>query len=105
MPFPAEVWAIAERLQRSLAPESIHLFGSYARGDSGPDSDVDLLAVVAKSDQSRYQRSLAARCAVSDVRVPKDIIVMTHQEWEAELRVPSSLASTVLREGVVLHGS
>jgi hypothetical protein len=31
-------------------------------------------------------------------------MVLTRQEWEADQRVVCSLASTVLREGILLHG-
>jgi predicted nucleotidyltransferase len=94
---------IATRLVRDFGAESVWLFGSLARGDAGPDSDMDILAIVPFSNQSRYRRAVAARAVVSDVRIPKDIVVLTRHEWEKELKVPSSLSSTVLREGIPLH--
>jgi predicted nucleotidyltransferase len=99
----AAVQLIAYRLFRDFGAEAVWLFGSQARGDAGPDSDMDFLAVVPFSSQSRYRRAVAARAVVSSVRVPKDIVVLTHDEWEKELKVPSSLANTVLREGIPLH--
>ena len=38
---------IVERIVESVQPEKIILFGSAARGEMGPDSDVDLLVVKA----------------------------------------------------------
>ena len=41
--------AIAEMVRRIVAqfnPDKIILFGSHARGEAGPDSDVDLLVVM-----------------------------------------------------------
>lgn len=95
--------AIAERLRRELPAEEVWLFGSQARGDAGPDRDLDLLAVMAGSLQTRYERAVTARRLVSDISVSKDIVVLTRKEWEKDLRVPSSLSSTVQREGIPLH--
>lgn len=79
---------------------AVWLFGSQARGDAGPDSDVDLLAIVKHSPLSRYQRAVRARKATQGVRVPKDILVLTQEEWDRGLRAPCSLPSTVTREGI-----
>ena len=37
---------LAQRIVREFDPDKIILFGSYARGTAGPDSDVDLLVVL-----------------------------------------------------------
>gem|GEM_PF-485048 len=103
--IPAAALTIAQRLSASLDPDRIWLFGSHARGDATPDSDLDFLVVIPQSADSRYRRAVKARALVTELRVPKDIIVLTREEWTNELRVPSSLASTVLREGVSLYGS
>ena len=42
---------IIERLVAVLNPLRIYLFGSRARGDSGPNSDYDLLLVVERLDE------------------------------------------------------
>lgn len=102
--LPGEVALIARRLGEALHADAIWLYGSYARGDAGPDSDLDFLVVVPESGQSRYDRALEARRLVGDIPVPKDILVLTRREWEAGQQVVSSLASTVRREGVLLRG-
>ena len=38
-------FAVAEVVQRSVAPARVILFGSRARGDHRPDSDIDLLVI------------------------------------------------------------
>ena len=102
--LPKEAFAIADRLRRGLAAEHVYLFGSHARGEGTADSDLDFLVVVADSTQSRYERAVQARKLVLDVHFPKDIIVLTRREWEADLTVVCSLASAVLREGIDLDG-
>jgi uncharacterized protein len=93
---------IAERLKRHLQAESVYLFGSHARGDSGPDSDLDIAVIVPESVESRYRRSVQARSFVGDIHVPKDIVVFTRHEWESERSVVCSLAATIQREGARL---
>lgn len=41
-----EIENLAKRIAREFDPDKIILFGSYARGTAGPDSDVDLLVVL-----------------------------------------------------------
>lgn len=85
-----------------MGAESVWLFGSHARNQAGPDSDLDLLAIVPSSSETRYRRAVTARKLIADVPGMADIIVLTEQEWQNELRVPSSLSSTVIREGIPL---
>lgn len=99
---PAEVQAIADRLE-PLQPQRIYLFGSHARGDAGPDSDLDFLVVVPNSAGSNYDRAVEAHRLAGDIVAPKDIVVLTRAEWEKQIRAPSSLCSTVLREGILIR--
>jgi predicted nucleotidyltransferase len=101
---PEVAHKIGALLESGLGAQAVYLFGSHARGDAGPDSDLDFLVVVPDSSQSRYFRSVQARRLVSDIPSPKDIIVLTRAEWDSETRVRSSLPGTVLREGIQLHG-
>jgi predicted nucleotidyltransferase len=100
---PDEARAIGQCLHRELAAERVYLFGSHARGDAGPDSDLDFLVVVPHSAQSRYERAVQAYRVLSRTDHPTEIVVLTRAEWEKEIKAPSSLGSTVLREGIALH--
>ena len=68
----------------SLAREKIILFGSYARGRPGPDSDVDLLIVMETRLRSREQRLEISR-ALSPRPFPLDIIVRSPQVLEERI--------------------
>lgn len=97
----------AEVVRRIVAvadPDRIILFGSRARGDHRPDSDVDLL-VVQESDEPRYARSGKLYTALA--RLPRevdvDIVVFTPREiWEWS-GVRQAFETTAVREGVVLY--
>ena len=51
---------MVRRIVEEFDPHKIVLFGSYARGLAGPDSDVDLLVVMPVRD-SRRQQTVAIR--------------------------------------------
>ncbi len=94
--------AIANRLLRELPAEEVWLFGSQARGDAGPDSDLDLLAVVEESEIPSYQRAREAHAIVADIRFPKDIIVLTRKEWLRQEHVVNTLPYVAKKEGRLL---
>lgn len=96
---------IAIRLGAELKADAVWLFGSAARGEMSTDSDIDLLVVVPESTEPRYRRAQRAQALVADIRVPKDVIVLTRAEWKQQMKVIASLASTVFREGKLLYGA
>lgn len=59
----------------------IGYFGSYARGDWGVGSDLDLVIVVEHSDLPFERRS--AEWDTTPLPVPADLLVYTLSEWEA----------------------
>ena len=94
---------MVRRLAAQLHPDRIYLFGSRARGEAGPNSDYDLLVVVASSDRPGYKRDQEAFRILKGLGVAKDVIVFTRDEFERKSNVVCSLAATVLREGQLLH--
>ena len=104
---PDEFALVTEALGRMLAvvqPERVVLFGSYARGEAGPDSDLDLL-VVSAFEGPRSRLALRILEALAPLPVSKDVFVLTPSEWSREQDVPGTLAYPAAREGVVLYES
>ena len=83
-------------------PQKIVLFGSRARGDSRPDSDLDLL-IIEDSELPRYRRSARYRRALCGLFPAKDVVVWTPDEVEEWCEVPNAFITTVLAEGKVLY--
>ncbi len=83
-------------------PERIILFGSYARGTAGPDSDVDLL-VVMNVRGSRRQKAVEIGAALHEVPLPKDIIVTTPEEFAWRKDTAGTIERPAAREGRVLY--
>ena len=78
-PILAEV---VRRLQELYHPEQIYLFGSTARGESGPDSDYDLMVVVADSTPVALRDSGRAYKAIWRLGVATDVLVWIHARAE-----------------------
>ena len=93
---------MVERIVRRFNPRRIILFGSVARGDAGPDSDVDLL-VVMPFKGSRRKKAIEIGVAVNDLPVPKDIVVTTPEEFEWRKDFVGTIERPAAREGRVLY--
>jgi len=78
-------WAHRLSLRR---PELVRLgyFGSYARGDWGVGSDLDLVIVVEAAAEPFERRS--AHWDTTNLPVPADVLVYTLQEWESLAAAP-----------------
>jgi predicted nucleotidyltransferase len=59
----------------------IGYFGSYARGDWGVGSDLDILIVVRAARAPFESRS--TEFDATELPVPADLLVYTREEWEA----------------------
>jgi hypothetical protein len=78
----------------------IGYFGSYARGDWGVGSDLDVLVVVEHADEPWERR--AAVWDATELPVPTDVFVYTAKEWEQRTAAPGFHA-TVMREVVWIY--
>ncbi len=96
---------IVRRLVEAYRPERIYLFGSVARGEAGPDSDYDLLVVVADDAPPGLRRSRLAYEALCGTGTAADVLVCTRSYFEARRHLRASLPGTVLREGRLLHAT
>src|SRR3989442_15805701 len=86
---------IVRRLIAAVDPDRIILFGSHARGDARPDSDVDLL-IVKDTDEPSYRRAIPAYRVLSGLGVAKDIIWRTPAEMEDWANVPTYVTTRAL---------
>src|SRR5208337_950790 len=90
------------RIVERFDPERIILFGSAARGNAGPDSDVDLL-VVMPVEGSRREKAVEIGVAVNDIPVPKDIVVTTPEDFEWRKEIVGTIERPAAREGRLVY--
>jgi predicted nucleotidyltransferase len=100
--FNQKINAMVRRIVERFNPLKIILFGSYARGNAGPDSDVDLLIVMPVRGSKR-KKAVEIGVALHDIKVAKDVIVVTPQEFEWRKDVIGTIEWPAAREGQVLY--
>jgi predicted nucleotidyltransferase len=76
---------IKDKIVSSIQPEKILMFGSYARGDSGQDSDLDLLVIKDSQQKNREIRREIDRL-LTGRRFGIDIIVRKPEEVAENLK-------------------
>jgi predicted nucleotidyltransferase len=97
---------MTRRLVEFYRPVRIYLFGSEARGEAGPDSDLDFLVVVPDDTPDQTMRSSEGYSRLTGFGMPKDVIPWRKSDFEARAAfVRASLPATVVREGRLLYES
>jgi predicted nucleotidyltransferase len=94
---------ITRRLVDYFHPERIYLFGSVARGDAGPDSDLDFGVVLPdNAPESLYLPGVHR--ALWGVGTAADVVRFPASDFDARARhVAASLPATIVREGRLLY--
>ena len=94
-------WAAREALNR---PDLLRVgyFGSYATGDWGVGSDVDLVAVVTTSARPFIARG--RDWDLTDLPVPAEILIYTEAEWQTVVARNDRFAKVVSTQVVWVAG-
>jgi len=93
---------IAAALAARPGVERVILFGSYARGDAGADSDLDLLVVVGQAE-SVFHAAADLRRAIRGCEYPVDLLVRTRSQIREYEEDGDFFFARVRREGRVLY--
>ena len=83
-------------------PLQVILFGSHARGEAGPDSDVDLLVVLPEVGDRR-ETAIQIRECLAHFPVAKDIVVTTPEEIARRGHIVGTVLRPALREGRTVY--
>jgi predicted nucleotidyltransferase len=110
----ADLWSVTLHLWRERArgldppPRSMAVYGSWARGEARPGSDVDVLVVLpsdlAEAAEDLYREQVSSWCAYAGrvAGLPVSPIVLDAHEAE---RVDGTLWDSIRRDAVVIAGS
>ena len=95
----ARCWAARMAQEHAEVPR-IGYFGSYARGDWGVGSDVDLIVILSHAEGPRERRGVG--WSRSGLPVPADVLFYTEDEWQA-LPQQGRFYKTLLQEAVWVY--
>jgi len=89
------------RVREQFPEAQIWAFGSRARGDAQPDSDLDICVVV---DNLDFATKKALSYIAWEVGFERGLLITTvkysRQQFEESPRVASPLVQTILKEGI-----
>lgn len=99
---PALLAALSERVQRLVAArpeiEEVLLFGSLARGDQTPESDVDLLVVISATEAPFLERADPYRDFFADLPLDVRPVVYTRGELRRGLAEGNAFLRSAVAE-------
>jgi len=100
------IFAMVEKIKREYRPEKIILFGSYAYGRPGRDSDLDFL-IVKQTSERRIDRRVAVAGIISELNyfIPVEPMVLTPGEIQEQLKKGNQYIQEILEKGEVLYGA
>jgi predicted nucleotidyltransferase len=84
-------------------PQRIILIGSVARGEAGPDSDIDLVVVLDDDVSPELLKAKAVAEARAGYHGAVDIILCRASKLRERARAIGSFAHQVLRDGVTVY--
>lgn len=93
---------INKRVIEKFQPEKIYVFGSYGKGTTHEDSDLDILIIFNEIIDKR-KKILEIRRILSDLPVSKDIIIATFEELKEYENKKWSIYYHAIKEGKIVY--
>ena len=105
MKRPEIVLRIAKAIKQVAPDAKTILYGSEARGDARPDSDIDLLVLLEGDNRLSVDKEMEITAPLYDIELETGVsispMVMLKKEWENRpFRTPFYI--NVVNEGIVL---
>ncbi len=93
---------IVNRIVKKVSPLKIILFGSHASDSTTAGSDIDLI-IVKNKVRSKIKESAKIWNFLGDIPIPKDIIVVSREEYDFYKEEAGSVIRTANEKGITLY--
>ena len=97
------VQAIVNRIVEKFQPFKVIVFGSWAAGKAGQDSDLDFMVVIDCAQAQKRDLQVAIRKELRDIPVPKDILVATPDDIKKYEDAWWTVYQPAMEKGKVLY--
>jgi len=97
----SQIEELGRRIGEEFGAERVILFGSYARGNANPDSDVDIL-VIGSFEGRSVDKSVEIRMKLRP-GFPMDLLVRTPEKVRERIEMGDSFMREILNQGKVLY--
>lgn len=101
----AQLRQMAAEIRAEIPEAEVRLFGSHARGDAKPDSDIDLLITVTDdwlAQHNRFEVLDRLRWRLSQPSRPVDLLLFSRSQVEQRQRLHSSVVNQAYTQGLLL---
>jgi len=99
-----ELDKIVSTLAETGIVTKIILFGSYARGDETPDSDIDLCVITPVRDRRPIDITIELRRKIYSIQeTPLDLFTRTQEDFSYRAAYVGSLEHEIAKEGMILY--
>lgn len=86
-------------------PVKIILFGSYVRGETNDNSDLDIFVITSDDISDPRKESVRIRRALRGISMPMDILVVPQTRWDALKSLPGLIYREAMTKGKVVYES
>lgn len=103
----AQLQQMAAEILQEIPGAEVRLFGSHARGEARPDSDIDLLITANDgwlAQHNRFETLGRLWRKLAHHRIPVDLLLYSQSQVDERRNWISHVIARAYREGRVLHG-
>lgn len=100
-----QIDSLINTITKKFNPQKIFLFGSYAYGNPGAHSDLDLCIITDLSDKRKIDVIRDIRKEIrNNFQLPLDILIYEDGEFQQRAKLPNTLEFKILKQGILVNG-
>ena len=100
---PQKVQSAIKKIVEVSRPKKLIIFGSYIRGKTDENSDLDILVVTGDEIDNMRKESVRIRRELKGIGMPMDILVVTESCLDELAEAPGMIYREALRNGKVVY--